>query len=551
MPFLIDQAGQLGGAAKSAWDWGVGGLDAQNKFRAPNTGIGEYDPTAWDRYNEEKRKYDEQAVFAQMQESQGGPHVDMPPPPEAPVSDPNAVRLWGDRKAATDLYSGDGGGGSGYGAQNLYRLNQAALGEGPSQAQDTLREGTGRAVSSAYSLGASAPGGGAQGAAMMSQAGWQAAQAGQQGARQASQLRAQEMADARSQLGQAVGQAAGVYQNQGRMDLDRAIANQNAAQGAAQINSGIAQKNADNRKGFVEKIFGALSDVRAKEGIVPMFASALPSQADDQAMQRGLGLAMQQQGEDAARRDALMQHNEALAAPKRSSGGGGGGLLGRIFSDARSKEKIRTLEDELDRVHGTAHEIRDTAVQYPAGFTAPRRVVAPTDLLFSGDDGGNFRTPSEQMKFLEDRGAGPSGIGLSPAAMAQKILATPAGSREALAPVNPYSYKYKPEFAAATGEDTTRRAGVMAQDLEASPNPAVRSAVVDTPMGKAIDGKRALSANLALSAGLDKRLASVEAALGQQTEYPSLGLAAPDDAALRRIKGSGRGRVPAKAELGY
>jgi hypothetical protein len=49
--------------------------------------------------------------------------------------------------------------------------------------------------------------------------------------------------------------------------------------------------------------------------------------------------------------------------------------------------------------------------------------------------------------------------------------------------------------------------------------------VVDTPNGKAIDGSRALSANLALSAGLDKRLAEIEGAMGKRTQYPkTLGL---------------------------
>jgi hypothetical protein len=62
----------------------------------------------------------------------------------------------------------------------------------------------------------------------------------------------------------------------------------------------------------------------------------------------------------------------------------------------------------------------------------------------------------------------------------------------------------------------------MAQDLEQSPNPALRSAVIDTPMGKAIEPKRAISANLALSAGLDKRLRNIEQGIQAPVQYPNL-----------------------------
>jgi hypothetical protein len=64
------------------------------------------------------------------------------------------------------------------------------------------------------------------------------------------------------------------------------------------------------------------------------------------------------------------------------------------------------------------------------------------------------------------------------------------------------------------------RAGVMAQDLAQSPNPALRSAVVKTPLGLGLDANRAISSSLAMNAGLDKRLRDIEAALKMPTAYP-------------------------------
>lgn len=91
-------------------------------------------------------------------------------------------------------------------------------------------------------------------------------------------------------------------------------------------------------------------------------------------------------------------------------------------------------------------------------------------------------------------------------------LAAPQGNRENLAPVEPSTFSYRPLLAKATGQDTAQRPGVMAQDLERAP--AMSSAVVETPNGKAIDVPRGLSLSLAANAGLDKRLQLLEQAVG-------------------------------------
>lgn len=101
--------------------------------------------------------------------------------------------------------------------------------------------------------------------------------------------------------------------------------------------------------------------------------------------------------------------------------------------------------------------------------------------------------------------------------------------KQDLAPVNPYSYTYKPEMAASMAEqlaaqsppeqrDAVRgmayadarspRIGVMTQELKKSKGG--KKTVVDTPAGQAIEGRRALSFVLANQAGLDKRLRRIE-----------------------------------------
>jgi hypothetical protein len=151
-----------------------------------------------------------------------------------------------------------------------------------------------------------------------------------------------------------------------------------------------------------------------------------------------------------------------------------------VVSDERSKEKIAALEGALAAV---------TAPQFAGQTVAPTLTQPDTDIL--------------DMAYNAD------------------------ANRTALAPMQPYSYRYKPNVAAEIGEDTERRDGIMAQDMEKSP--AGASVVMDTPNGKALDMSRAVSFSLAANAGLDKRLSELEQresaildALGGGTEYPTV-----------------------------
>jgi hypothetical protein len=97
----------------------------------------------------------------------------------------------------------------------------------------------------------------------------------------------------------------------------------------------------------------------------------------------------------------------------------------------------------------------------------------------------------------------------------QKLLemaTKPSSNRANLGKIDGYSYRYKPGAAAAIGEDTSTRPGIMAQDLEKAP--AGKEVIEETPIGKALDIKRALGFSLAGVAGLDKRLQRLEAASG-------------------------------------
>jgi hypothetical protein len=95
------------------------------------------------------------------------------------------------------------------------------------------------------------------------------------------------------------------------------------------------------------------------------------------------------------------------------------------------------------------------------------------------------------------------------------IASDPRANRNALDGIEPYSYRYKAGPAARYGEDTQPRVGVMAQDIEKA-GPAGAAVVSEDENGvKKLDVHRALGLSLAGVAGLDKRLARLEAAYGK------------------------------------
>lgn len=317
-------------------------------------------------------------------------------------------------------------------------LQRQAAGQGPSLAGVQLRQGLQQAQAQAAQQAAAGRGVNralAARGALNAQA-TLAAQAQQAGA----QARVAEQLGAQSAL-------ANVLQAQRAQDLTaRGFSTQeqqmlmDSRMRAQEINAGIEQGNAADRRGVVNSVLGGianLSDMDAKTDIQPL--NTAQQEADEQ---------LRRQQEELERQRMFRAQMETQQAAERGGKGSGiGSIIGGILSDRESKEKISALSAALEA----------------AGAATERGIRDPQ---------------------------------------------TPQGSREALGPVEPFTFRYKPEFAAAQGTDTAPRPGVMAQDLERSP--VLRSAVVQTPLGKALDRDRLLQADTALLAGLDKRLRKLE-----------------------------------------
>lgn len=76
--------------------------------------------------------------------------------------------------------------------------------------------------------------------------------------------------------------------------------------------------------------------------------------------------------------------------------------------NASETSKLRREVDALKAGQPTADEIRGTNAEYPMAMDRGRGpVVAPTDLVYSSENGGNFRTPDEQLRFAEARRRAP------------------------------------------------------------------------------------------------------------------------------------------------
>jgi hypothetical protein len=484
------------------------------------------------------------------------------------------------------------------------QLQDAAAGRGPSAAQDTLREGTARNIAGQYGMAASgnvAPG---QRAALLGQAINNVGSAEQTGARDAAVLRASEVAGARQQLGSTLAGKAGIESTLYGGTQDVNAANQAAYQHADDTAAGIASSNADRSQKAKTATIGAvggvaaaaagaavMSDIRAKSDIKPLTPSSdalygggggknTLYSATSPAVRRRAGMVLDL-GPDGSvvlpsgpprrhRRSVTMPgfpayelpdygEDPKYTVPKYGSGNGSPVDQEKAVADYSEKYDVKPTKleynaemDEFRPVQSDRHVKEAVAVDaYNAGVEAGSggRVRAP-NLVFSSENGGNFRTPDEQLQYVDSVKRRPAptplffdqdngGTFREPLEQIRytEALRTPAGSRQALAPIEPYEYRYKPEMARKFGEDAAPRAGIMAQEFAQSPNPAVRSAVIDTKDGLAIDGSRALSANLALSAGLDKRLRDIEGAMGKPTEYPQL-----DNEEPRRLRLAGAPR---------
>jgi hypothetical protein len=342
--------------------------------------------------------------------------------------------------------------------------------------------------------------------------------------RDASLMRASEQLGAMGQYGQlASQQRAGDIQSR-EVSLGAEKANQQAEMQRQGYQNETANQNAARKqKGFgsiasaAGGIMGALSDVGAKEDVSPIepsFARALKATLTDpwqrpqqpQPGQNAMTIGESQQAGDAARSAAyqrMMAESSAAGADDSSGGsggfgGGGGGGFASIaggalqnagsglMSDRKSKERIRELEGML--------------------YGRPVREI---------DQQNPYR-----KDYLSE---------------AERSVENGFDSKANLAPIHPYSFRYKPEFAALIAEQAAGmappsqqadaagaayadarvpRAGVMAQEV--SKAPGARGVVSKTPVGLMLDTKRSLGFTMANQAGLDKRLAALEAVVGSR-----------------------------------
>lgn len=352
---------------------------------------------------------------------------------------------------------------------------QADYAAAPSYAEQAARANLAQSNANAMSAAASARG--ANSALMLREQANANAQQGRQAALDVGAMSAQEMAGRYQARAGMMGQSGQMQQGVAQLDFGReqqgadrdAAMRQDVTSSEMQrqgIQSGIAMGNAAGRQKGVMSLLsaaggamggggggggGAVSDIRAKTDVQPM------SGPD---WQTKLGAALRAYGEGGGGGSGAA----TTAAAGAMGGGGGWASALAALSDEREKEKLK-MSDELDQALA-----RDYGSEWARELDVPKRSLV-------------------------------------------SMAADPQANRAALDNVHPYAYRYKPEAAAAFGEDTRPRVGVMAQELERS-GPAGKGVVFETPGGmKALDLHRALGFSLAASAGLDKRIARLEAAV--------------------------------------
>jgi hypothetical protein len=358
------------------------------------------------------------------------------------------------------------------------QFSDQIAGMGPSVAEIQQQQGIAQAMQNASRQAANARGvsrGLAQRSALYSGLGAQA-----QAARDAALLREQERITAQQQLAQNLAQerqqdlaSRGLSLQAAQGDVNAITAQQGQLTQIASGNAERAQKGTGAALSFAGPLLGSvLSDVRAKEDVAPLTPEPMPRNASGGAPKQSFGQAL-----------------------KSAMSSAGTGLMGQ---PAPQQQALPPQAPSMP------------AMMPQAGG------IQPTQAMPAPASSGGYVTPESLS----------SGMG----AAGQGLMLSDERSKENLDPLTPYRYRYRPEFAAALAEqaaskvpppvaDDVRgevyadarapREGVMAQDLEASPEG--RKAVIKGKSTlRAIDEKRALSFALGQMAGLNKRLEKLE-----------------------------------------
>jgi hypothetical protein len=364
-------------------------------------------------------------------------------------------------------------------------------------------------------------------------------------------------AQRRSQMGQQqIGSAA--LSQQSQLEQQAAQAN---LQAQMQANSQNAQIEMQNDQAFSRGLGGLIStgataamfmsDVRAKENVRPMYSDFVMKESvpglEDPIVQRpaparaipvayrgpmdesraafGLNVDRRptttlEQGaierrviEDIQRpelRSAPAQYRPQMMRP---------GVQPEQLSDPAIARHLRDRREAADLEAQTAREQADPQYnplllslrEYGRGMMSDKR--AKNVAFQQGMRAGMQKSPMTPGYTHVP----PPGYGAMPSDFRTKEPMGADESREALAPVRPVTYQYKEgpsaRMAAETGATPEERAmvfqdkrsprdGILAQDLQQSP--AFAPSVMDTPAGLAVDRDRALSTNLAATAGQAK-----------------------------------------------
>jgi len=324
-----------------------------------------------------------------------------------------------------------------------------------------------------------------------------------------------------------------------------ALAQANSARG---VSRGLAQRSAVYAGQQAQQ--GAIRDaslLRAQEQLsaAQNYGNTAGQMRQGDTLARQLDLNAAQADQTAQvntnQQQTQISNENAGRAQKATSGlmSMAGGLL--AMSDVALKDDIKPIRPDsslsfAEKLRASLPE--DTQpVQIQQGLQMQPQQGNNGLMMLDSANASQGAQSAGQQKQQAQQDSGDSGGGITQAGFGNALqsfgsVLSDERSKENLAPLQPYSYRYKPEAASMLAEqlanmappgkeDAARgaayedarspREGIMAQDLLKSPDG--KKVVKNTPVGLALDKSRAISFALANQAGLDKRLRTIEEAL--------------------------------------
>jgi hypothetical protein len=260
-------------------------------------------------------------------------------------------------------------------------LQNTAAGQGPSVAQEQLRQATDRNMANALAM-AAAQGGGA---AAYRQAAFARAAATQDMASQSAQLRAQEIAQAQNTL-------AGVAQGARGQDIGLAAGQAQMTQQNAQFNAGLAQDTGKTN------LLAGVEQQKMKDQIVQQYLAMGMSldqaqfQAEIQQRQYNAGVLAQQEG---IRQGVAVQQGAQTAQMVGAGLAAAGTMAAAALSDKRAKKDIAAgdidVEALMDALKAQRFSYKDerNGTGPRVGIMAQDAMKAPMgrDMVFEDEDG--------------------------------------------------------------------------------------------------------------------------------------------------------------------